>query len=188
MSKAAPPTLSASGPARRARASWLGSLAARSRRAERVRRESARDDARHIRRGRSHRCARRARPRARTPCPSPRLPRSLTTARRYGAPWQARCRFGLDEAAAVRKTSDSEIVCALPRSTQPRDQHRSPVLCPELPPQHVCHVAVSLGEGATWSAHEVCLSLSLSLKAEARAARRGQKHCHQPWADSCPTI
>ena len=33
MSKAAPPTLSASGPARRARASRLGSLAARSRRA-----------------------------------------------------------------------------------------------------------------------------------------------------------
>ena len=110
------------------------------------------------------------------------MPRSLTTARRYGAPWQARCRFGLDEAAAVRKTSDNEIVRALPRSTQPRDQHRSPVLCPELPPQHVCHVAVSLGEGATWSAHEVCVCLSLSLKAEARVARRGQKNCHQPFA------
>ena len=65
----------------------------------------------------------------------------------------------------MRKTSDSEIVCALPRSTQPRDQHRSPVLYPELPPQHVCHVAVSLDEGATWSEHErgVCVSLSLSL-------------------------
>ena len=87
----------------------------------------------------------------------------MTTARRFGTPWQARCRFGLDEAAAVRKTSDSEIVCALPRSTQPRDQHRSPVLCPELPPEHVCHVAVSLGEGATWSAHEVCVCVCVSL-------------------------
>ena len=87
-----------------------------------------------------------------------RLPRSVTPARRFRAPWQARCRFGLDEAAAVRETSDSEIVCALPRSTQPRDQHRSPVLYPELPPQHV---AVSLDEGATWSAHEVCVRVSL---------------------------
>jgi len=48
----------------------------------------------------------------------------------------------------------------------------SPVLYPELPPQHV---AVSLDEGATWSAHEVCVCLSVSLKAEARVARRGQK-------------
>ena len=70
----------------------------------------------------------------------------------------------------MRKTSDNEIVRALPRSTQPRDQHRSPVLYPELPPQHV---AVSLDEGATWSAHEVCACVSLSLKAEARVARRG---------------
>ena len=34
----------------------------------------------------------------------------------------------------------------------------------------------------------VCARVCLSLKAEARVARRGKKNCHQPWADSCPTI
>ena len=91
-------------------------------------------------------------------------------------------RFVTETSTLCLQLADSDIVRALPRSTQPRDQHRSPVLCPELPPQHVCHVAVSLGEGATWSAHEVCACVSLSLKAEARVARRGQKNCHQPWA------
>ena len=32
---------------------------------------------------------------------------------RFGEPWQARCRFGADEALALRKT-DTEIECALP--------------------------------------------------------------------------
>ena len=95
----------------------------------------------------------------------------MTTARRFRAPWQARCRFGLDEAAAVRETSDSEIVCALPRSTQPRDQHRSPVLYPELPPQHV---AVSLDERRrdVVGARGVCVCVSLFKSRGARSAPR----------------
>ena len=183
MSKAAPPTLSASGSARRARASRLGSLAARSCCAERgVRRESgrrrgARKTRRRTRRARgcparwsstrrcaaSCTCTTRSTSRGRTSSRSRRRAQQARPAAAGG--WPARLRRG----ACAHRLRDRCLGAGGDGADGAARRHRA------------------TERGMLVGARGVCVCVCVLKSRGARSAPR-TKNCHQPWAHSCPTI
>lgn len=68
----------------------------------------------------------------------------------YGELWQTRCRFGVDEIAAVSK-SPTEIVCPLPPTSVPRSPDRQARLHPQ---RAVERVSASIDGGFSWTVQD----------------------------------